>query len=155
MNIFVLDTNPNEAARQACDKHIVKMILESAQMLCTAHTEGAPYKATHKKHPCTLWVSASKSNYLWLCEHGLGLCAEYTKRYQKTHKTESIIKWCMENVPCLPDIGLTEFAQAMPDKYKVKGDAVKAYRNYYNGEKARIAKWKDGNVPTWFTGVFE
>jgi hypothetical protein len=61
----------------------------------------------------------------------------------------------MENVPCLPDIGLTEFAQAMPDKYKVKGDAVKAYRNYYNGEKARIAKWKNGNVPTWFTGVFE
>ncbi|HAW80963.1 MAG TPA: hypothetical protein DCX27_15355, partial [Balneola sp.] len=94
MNIFVLDKNPNEAARQACDKHVVKMILESAQMLCSVHPEGtAPYKRSFYNHPCTKWVRETDKNYDWLVDHALALCSEYTKRYGKTHKSEEIIQW--------------------------------------------------------------
>ena len=88
MNIFVVDYDPNKSAQDLCDKHVVKMILETAQMLCAAHPIGtAPYKATHLKHPCTLWVARSIDNYEWLLTHGYALCREYTARYGKRHKT--------------------------------------------------------------------
>ena len=75
MNIFVLDKNPIRAAKMACDKHVVKMILESAQMLCSVQPEGtAPYKRSFYNHPCTKWVRESDANYDWLIEHGLALC---------------------------------------------------------------------------------
>lgn len=149
MNIFVVDLDPTRAATCLCDKHVVKMILETAQLLCTAHDGTAPYKPTHKKHPCTIWTSASMGNYMWLCEHGLSMCAEYGRRYGKTHKSEEVILWCKAHPPNIPDLGLTPFAQAMPDEFK-NADPVIAYRNYYRGAKARIAAWKHGNVPSWW-----
>jgi len=155
MNIFVLDKNPYEAARQACDKHVVKMILESAQMLCAVHPEGVPpYKRSFYNHPCTKWVRETDKNYDWLVDHALGLCAEYTRRYGKTHKSEEVIQWCRCNRPYLPIGELTKHPTCMPDKYKVDC-VVQSYRNYYNGEKAYFAKWKDGYIPSWFTGVFQ
>ena len=124
MNIFVLDNNPHVAAMYACDKHVVKMILESAQMLCSVHPEGtAPYKRSFYNHPCTKWVRASSENYDWLIEHARALCTEYTRRYGKVHKSEKVIDWCDANRPELPDVGLTPFAQAMPEDYKNE-DAV-------------------------------
>lgn len=152
MNIFILDENPDTAARQHCDKHVVKMILETAQMLCTAHWESggeAPYKSTHKNHPCTIWARESVDNYKWLCDLGVSLCDEYTLRYGKVHKTQAIIEWLVDNVPNIPDVPMTPFAQAMPDEYKSK-DAVQAYRNYYLGEKQNIAVWKYSQTPRWF-----
>lgn len=155
MNIFVLDKNPIRAAKMACDKHVVKMILESAQMLCSVQPEGtAPYKRSFYNHPCTKWVRTSDANYDWLIEHGLALCREYTCRYLKHHKSEKVIKWCDENRPQLPYIGLTPHPTCMPDRYKVEC-AIESYRNYYNGEKAYFAKWKNVDTPTWFTGVFQ
>ena len=151
MNIFVLHHNPIVAAQMQCDKHVVKMILETAQMLCTvAHAEGfpAPYRATHKNHPCTLWVGKSKQNWDWLIDHGLGLCKEYTRRYGKIHQSQKHIEWCSQLPIPLPSIGLTSFAQAMPDKYKNRC-AVKAYRAYYHGEKASFATWKTSS-PSWW-----
>jgi hypothetical protein len=150
MNIFILDEDPVIAARMQCDRHVVKMTLETAQMLCSAHPSGiAPYKQAHMKHPCTIWTSASMSNYLWLCRHGMELASEYWRRYNKTHKSGNVIWWCWTNLPNIPDISLTPFAQAMPDKYKCD-DAVTAYRNYYIGEKSKFAKWKNGNIPEWY-----
>ena len=151
MNIFVLHHNPTIAAQMQCDKHVVKMILETAQMLCTiAHAEGfaAPYRATHRNHPCTLWAGQSKQNWDWLIDHGLGLCKEYTKRYGKRHQSRKHIEWCKQLPIPLPDIGLTPFAQAMPAKYK-NPCVVTAYRAYYHGEKAGFAKWKT-EVPYWW-----
>ena len=150
MNIFVLDKNPHVAAMYACDKHVVKMILESAQMLCSVHPEGtAPYKRGFYNHPCTKWVRASSENYDWMIEHARALCTEYTRRYGKVHKSEKVIDWCDANRPELPDVGLTPFAQAMPEDYKNE-DAVEAYRTYYRNDKRRFATWKDVDPPTWF-----
>ena len=151
MNIFILDHSPESSARSQCDKHVVKMILETAQMLCTvAHDNGtdAPYRATHKKHPCTLWAGKSKQNWDWLVKHGLALCQEYTDRYGKTHKSQKHIEWCRDLNLGLPETGLTPFAQAMPSQYKNRC-AVTAYRAYYHGEKAGFATWKR-NKPSWW-----
>lgn len=150
MNIFVLDTCPRQAARYLCDKHIVKMVLESAQMLCTVHNGIAPYKVAHKNHPCTIWTRTSMSNYNWLIEHGEEIGNEYTKRFGKHHKSSNVIEWCKVNRPPILDLGLTEFAQAMPDKYK-NTDAVLAYRTYYVNDKKDIAYWKRTETPSWYT----
>ena len=153
MNIFVLHHNPIIAAQMQCDKHVVKMILETAQMLCTvAHQHGfdAPYKATHKKHPCTLWTAQSKENWDWVINHGLGLCAEYTKRYGRIHKSQQHIEWCQTLSINFLHTGLTQFAQAMPVEYK-NPCAVTAYRAYYHGEKAKFATWKTEAPDWWIT----
>ena len=152
MNIFILDENPHVCATQMCDKHVVKMILETAQMLCSAHPKGdAPYKRTHYNHPCTVWSRESKQNYDWLITHGYALHGEYLDRYNRVHKCLSIIEWCEANKDSLnlPDIGLTKFAQAMPEEYKQES-AVQAYRDYYIHEKSQFAFWKSEKIPSWF-----
>lgn len=144
MNIFVLHTNPNEAAKMHCDKHVVKMILESVQMLSTV--AGMGYKATHQNHPCTLWVKQSKQNYEWLCQLVEALHSEWQWRYNRTYKHKSYIVYEGLVQPELPDIGLTPFAQAMPEYLRDK-DAVTAYRNYYKTEKANILSFT--KRPDW------
>ena len=152
MNIFVLSEDPEESARMQCDKHVVKMILESGQMLCAAHDPGeAPWKRTHFNHPCTVWTRSSRANYEWLSVHGLELCAEYTRRYGRRHGAEDVLLWCAENIPRnLPDVGLTPFAVAIKDKRYHLGDVVSSYRAYYLGEKSRFAKWRYCDPPTWW-----
>lgn len=150
MNIFKLDESPVVSAKYACDKHVVKMILESAQMLCAVHPEGtAPYKRSFYNHPCTKWVRESAKNYEWLLMHAYALCDEYTRRYGKVHKTQAVIDWCDDNRLELPDIGLTKQPTCMPDYCKTES-VVESYRKYYINEKAKFAKWKDGNIPSWF-----
>ena len=146
MNIFVLHRNPVKAARMASDRHAVKMILESAQMLCTvAHDCGIEvrYKPSFRNHPCTRWVAESKQNWEWLHTYAIALCREYTHRYGKTHKSEQVIAELP--TPELPNIGLTPFAQAMPEEYRNR-DAVKAYRQYYAYGKGYMNK---GLGPRW------
>jgi hypothetical protein len=152
MNIFVLDKDPQRAATMACDKHVVKMILETAQMMCTvidSHDIHPPYRATHAKHPCTIWASESQANWQWLTNYGLALSTEYTERYGRVHKSQSVIEWCRDQNINLPSSGLTPFAQAMPPQYKNEC-VVTAYRDYYMGEKERIATWKYSSTPSWW-----
>lgn len=152
MNIFVVDSDPKTSAQQLCDKHVVKMILESAQMLCSPFPKGdAPYKRAYYNHPCTLWARESQRNYEWLVDHAYAMCQEYTRRYGKVHKSLAVIEWCGKNCHKLnlPDLDLTPFAQAMPEQYK-NNCAVTAYRSYYNGEKAYFAKWTKRETPNWF-----
>lgn len=144
MNIFYLDENPWRAAAYQCDKHVVKMILESAQMLSTVR--GGPYKPTHARHPCTLWAGEGTGNYDWLARHAIALCGEYRVRYGRIHKCEPLILDMMLPPDNLP-VRVTPPAQAMPDKYK-DPDPVKAYRSYYLGEKMGFARWKLG-APSW------
>jgi len=151
MNIFVLDNDPKVSAELMCDKHCVKMILESAQMLCSAYPQGkAPYRRAFYNHPCTKWSRKSASNYKWLLSHAYGLVNEYFDRYSKIHKSLDAIQWCDDHSHTLqlPDIGLTPFAQAMPEEYK-NPDAVVAYQTYYIKDKKRFAKWKNGKVPAF------
>ena len=153
MNIFVLSEDPIEAAQMQCDQHVVKMTLETAQMLCTPFPKGAaPYKQTHYNHPCNVWVRESKANFIWLCDHGDALAEEYTYRYEKEHKSASVIRWCREHVGevSFPKVELTPFAIAMDDSYKL-GNVVASYRNFYSKSKNRFAKWKKNRkAPDWF-----
>jgi len=181
MNIFVLDTDPKLAAQDHCDKHVVKMILESAQMLSTAHylkfieeknltfsdfksqrkiTDfcrsahhsffNEIYSASHIHHPCTQWTIKSTQNYKWLSQLAINLCEEYEKRYLKEHKCKTVINKLINNVPLLPNIGLTSFAIAMKNEYKISSNPVECYRNYYLKDKIRFAKWKYSTQPTWW-----
>ena len=159
MNIFVLDKCPKLAAQQQCDKHCVKMILESAQLLCSAHRvldgdvradAAGLYRKTHANHPCAVWVRDSISNYQWLCSHALALAAEYRWRYDRIHKSQSIIEWCDWHLPRNLPLGtLTPFAQAMPDEYR-HASAVTAYRQYYTAKRSMIdMRWTAREVPEW------
>lgn len=165
MNIFLLSYNgPQENARFHCDKHVVKMVLETAQMLCGAHQfYGSPQRYTmsagHMKHPCSLWVQESLQNYDYLYELGLELCDEYTERYGKEHASQSVI----ENLPypskLIPSLGETKFKPAFKKGtwYNEKlheiaqTDVVLAYRLYYVYDKLPFAKWKTRGEPEWFT----
>ena len=164
MNIFFLDENPTLSAKYHVDKHVVKMILETAQLLCGVHhmtpqvapqvAPQVPYKLSHKNHPCAIWSRESLTNYLVLCELGLELCYEYTYRYGRRHKSQDVIEWCLINKPNIPDVGFTEPAKAMPDEYKVKS-VVESYRNYYMGAKSGFAVWKNREKPSWFKNELE
>ena len=148
MNIFILDKNPLRAARYHCDKHVSKMILESAQMLSTV-LDG-PYKPTHKNHPCTLWVAESRANAQWLTTLAWHLNNEWRYRYDHAHdhKSWEVIRSIEDRVHELPDLRLTPFALAMPEEYKDAADPVKSYRAYYRSKP--FAKWEHSPTPTWW-----
>jgi hypothetical protein len=156
MNIFFLDFDTQKCAQYHCDKHVVKMILETAQLLCGVHhvtdhvTDQVPYKLSHKNHPCAIWSRQSLSNYLYLCDLGLELCKEYTYRYGKRHKSQDVIEWCLTNKPEIKDLGFTSPPKAMPDEYKVES-VVESYRNYYIGAKKDFCVWKNRDIPEWFS----
>lgn len=154
MNIFVLDQHPETAAKMQHDKHVVKMVLESTQMLCSAFDviHKPPYKRAYFNHPCTIWARTSEDNYRWLLLHGLSLAYEYKHRYNKTHASQKVLGWCWNNYKSLiefPQSGLTKHVTAMPDKYK-EDDAVASYIKYYIGEKLTGAKYTNRVMPQIF-----
>jgi len=145
MNIFYLSEDPKQAAKYMYNKHVVKMILESAQLLCTAHiiSDGeaadVPYKATHKNHPSAIWARESVSNYIWLYDHMIALGNEYTRRYGKKHLTILKCSGALCKAPNnVTKVDLTPMPQCMPDQYKVPGNSVEAYWNYYEAEKVNV-----------------
>jgi hypothetical protein len=151
MNIFYVDKNPVVAAQQLVDKHVVKMPLETAQLLCTAFPQGfAPYRRTHFNHPSAVWTRKSKSHYLWLIEHGLALCEEYSLRYGKTHKSMEVILWCKSNIDLVDwkDLSFTDPPVCMPDDCKLSS-SVESYREYYRKHKSYIYKWTNREKPEW------
>lgn len=152
MNIFVLDLNTEKAAQYHNDKHVVKMILETAQILCTVLNNmgyKTPYRSTHQNHPCVKWASKTYDNFDWLRKLGLELCKEYTYRYGKIHKCQPLLEdLIIPSFDKFSDKGSTPFVQAMPNEYKDK-DPVKAYRNYYLGAKKHILKYTRREIPFW------
>ena len=153
MNIFHLHKDPRICAEYHCDKHVVKMILETAQMLSTAYRRNFGdnddlYKTAYPKHPMTIWVGDSGGNFNWSMRLLDQLLYQYTMRYNKVHKTiriyESLLgkhtRWqCWK----------TEFTpppQCMPDEYKHE-DYITAYKQYYVGEKKRFAKYTGVDIP--------
>ena len=154
MNIFVLDKCPYRAAEQQCDKHVVKMVLETGQMLSTIHRQygnhhNTLYKATHAHHPCTVWARTNRSNYNWLYDHFCALANEYLYRYDKSHKSFIQLYPVVQYPPDgMPDGELTPFALAMPEEYK-GDDPVESYRRYYTGEKADFLTYTRRQAPYW------
>jgi len=180
MNIFYLSKNPVEAAQMSCDKHVCKMIVESAQLLSTVHRfydgkeyydktangrkikrwkhpdkklEKVLYKAGWLKHPSTQWLLESAYNYNWLYRHMMALGDEFTKRYGKKHLTIEKMKDVLRNPPKKIPLNklATEPKPAMPDECKVDGDSVASYRKYYIMKKQRFATWKaPAKMPMWY-----
>ena len=164
MNIFVTDLCPVKSAQEQCDKHVVKMVLESAQMLSTAWREYSSeyadahelYKTAHLNHPCSIWVRLARENYRWLYKHFIALCEEYTHRYGKSHASARL-KGPLMWAPFKPRSVLATIEQpygfvlAMPDEYK-SDDVFDSYQNYLMNEKQHFAKWeKDpSRKPTWW-----
>ena len=179
MNIFYLDHDVYKCAEMHNNKHTVKMILEYAQLLSTAHRfldgtlidgysktgrkqkryvlsgdlDSTFYASTHINHPSAVWVRQSPENYLWLANMLVALCEEYTYRYGKTHKVERVglCYALLKNIPKnIGNRGWSEPTPAMPDKYKVNNDSIQSYINYYLGDKQHLGNWKNRNIPSWY-----
>jgi hypothetical protein len=181
MNIFYLDTDPQICAEMHNNKHCVKMILEYAQLLSTAHRvldgtlidrlspsgrkqkayvladnrESTLYSATHINHPSSIWVRKNQQNYIWLSQLLYALCKEYTYRYGKVHKVqrEGLLEELFNWPMNIPMGEFTEPTPAMPDDVKVSGDSIKSYRNYYIKNKTHLANWKNRKVPDWYANI--
>ena len=167
MNLFILSLIQKEIAEYMMDKHVSKILLEAVQMLSSAKrildpddllTNERIYKLAHKNHPVTIWCRKSRANYIWVLELIEELHNEWRYRYghpdTKIHKSYLVALILKENMPSddkFEEKGLTQFALAMPDKYKTD-DAIEAYRNYYmSEEKQKIASWKKRrNKPEWY-----
>jgi hypothetical protein len=164
MNIFYLDSDPVKAAQFTKDKHCIKMIVESAQMLANCYTleqladsmcprtqTGNVRRHSHYNHPCSKWVRESLENFDWLVDHAFALCDEYRLRCNKVHFTKPFLEWCLRYTPPLPSKNLTPPALAMPEKYH-QPCPVESYRAYYMGEKQHLAKWTVRGKPDWYVG---
>ena len=156
MNIFVTDHCPIQSARNLPDKHIVKMPLETCQMLSIIYSDwyygvgklyksdGTPYRTAHgafRKHPCTQWAAANQYNLAWLIQHGLALCTEYNLRYNKVHtcervihQAESIYRRCFDDDFSQASRKVADFTRAMPEylKFDTTIDTITAYKRYLN-----------------------
>ena len=158
MNIFFLDEDIGRAVRYHCDQHVVKMPLETVQILCTAlhrHGMSAAYRPTHARHPSVLWAGDSAAHFRWLRRFGKALCREYSFRYGRRHRSEGVLDGLPRDPP-IPDVGWRDPPQAMPEKYR-RDDAVAAYRAYYRGDKSIFpgkgpATWRGRRVPAFMTG---
>jgi hypothetical protein len=153
MNIFLLDLDIDCCARYHCDQHVVKMILESAQLLCTGLSlhgiDELPYRPTHPGHPCALWVAESYDNFRWLTRLALALNSEYRYRFRRERDHRSIAVVRAVRKQRYAARGLTPFAQAMPEQFRDPKDPVRAYRRYYVAEKLGFARWTRRRVPAW------
>jgi hypothetical protein len=160
MNIFILDNDPKKSVQYYVDKHIRKMTLETAQLLCSAHyfdndsfmgkeIPNIPYKLAYQNHPCSKWVRKSLSNYMYLLEVGHHLIDEYRYRFNKEHKSFLVIEWALDNFPFLEDKGLTPFVKAMKGFDREDLDVVENYRYYYNEAKSHLFGWTKRDIPYW------
>jgi hypothetical protein len=157
MNLFILSLLPIECAEYMIDKHVHKILLEAVQMLCTAlrllsETDHPVYKISHKNHPVSIWCRTSRENFIWTLDLVDALHEEWRYRHghTKVHKSYLIANYIRQHIPeVFPSQGLTPFALAMPNEYKVD-DPVESYRNYYRQDKARMASWKKRSPPEWF-----
>ena len=134
-----------------CDKHVVKMVVETAQILCTtSHVLGstAPYNPIYENHPCRVWSQETLGNWLWLKKLGLCLSGEYSLRFDKKHKSSKVIQNMPQPKGIDPSLEMTPFIQCVPDKF-ISDDAVEAYRTYYYYDKYQICTYTHAPWPKW------
>lgn len=159
MNIFRLDKQPQACAQALCDQHVVKMTLETAQLLCGAHRyldkdniiNQDMYKLTHINHQCSVWTRQSNNNYNWLYSYFIELCNEYTFRFGKIHKSDKKLRYVLHTTPQNIHIGyLTQMPFCMPEEYIDNNDLIQSYRDFYIEEKLPFGRWNNGrDKPLW------
>jgi len=161
MNLFILDNNIELSAKYHCDKHIVKMPTETAQMLSFAYHNKdiwdcsfpdfiMRFSKTHNLHPCSIWMRKSLSNFLYAANFGLALYNEYQYRYNKIDKhtrARTIFEFALKNPPNIADIGLTKFESCMDEQFKISDNPIVNYHNYYNLDKKHLHCWKNREIP--------
>tara|TARA_B100001057_G_scaffold499484_1_gene610329 strand:+ start:99 stop:641 length:543 start_codon:yes stop_codon:yes gene_type:complete len=174
MNLFYLHEEPEVSAKLHCDKHVVKMIIEYAQMLSTAHrmldgeqyTDSSSgrkiqrwehsnsnmdkmlYKASHINHPSTRWVRENAIQYQYAYDMFTALCDEYTYRYKRVHLTDKKLRVILDEIPRNCPIGeWSEPPQCMPEDVKVPGDSISAYHKYYRNYKRSFSVWTERPIP--------
>ena len=172
MNIFVVETDPVEAAQALCDKHVPKMTVESVQMLVSAlrrhgatdddvplTAKGTPHRGGYANHPSTRWVGESISNFNWLFEHAYALCEEFSFRFNKEHACLKQLDKIVDSSHLLPDGELTDIALAVGDAFHERlgfkqapiDEAVDIYREFYIIDKESFAVWSKGRpAPAWW-----
>jgi len=171
MNIFHLNDSPSASAKDLCDKHVPKMLLETCQMLSTAVRNQIPqvikgdsvYKSAYPKHPMTIWVGDSYRNFVWTYEHGVEINKQYQYRFGKIHKSERILNniWGSGLMSKMREsfisnqgedaYDLTTVPLCMPDQYKWCDNHIDSYREYYFHDKQYFAQWNKGvRKPRWF-----
>ena len=175
MNIFFLSPNPRQCAKWHCDKHVVKMILESTQILYTCHhlhggsarveakapicltTGKRGYKKHAAKHPSVLWAASALPHYIWLCWLALELVREHAYRFQpkRPHSSLEHLVWLVRHAPpglCGQLQWISAPTPAMPDEYKVYDTVEECYRAYYMGQKRErgLLKWTRRHRPHVF-----
>lgn len=177
MNIFYLHKDPQECARLHCDKHVVKMIIEYAQLLSTTHRvldgelffdkskNGRKLRrfkllderdqklmlAVHENHPSNIWLRKSRENYMWLWKMWYHLNREYTYRYGKIHSCMRLLMDLVEAPKNIPNGKFTPPTPAMPEECKITGDSLGSYHKYYIEKKNYFAKWTKREIPSWYT----
>jgi len=179
MNIFYLSKDPKICAQYHCDKHVVKMILEYAQLLSTAHRvidgeriqvpsnsgkrmvwtwkiddsrENVLYKVAHVNHPSNVWARASVQHYMWLWRLWFNLCKEYEERYKKKHSTFIKLNTHLFIPPDNLDDYKFDFWQEPPlcmPDEYKEDNHIESYRNFYKNEKRPFCTWKNA-TPEWF-----
>jgi hypothetical protein len=175
-----LHHDQQKCAQMHNDKHLVKMILEYAQLLSTSHrvldgiqvTEKSKtnrkvkrwkladardtniYTATHINHPSAVWARSGSDNYAWLVQLWLELMSEYTYRYGKQHACERLIPDLTPLPTNIPNRPFSEPTPAMPEELRIPGDSLASYRNYYINGKKHLASWKgktnSREIPDWY-----
>lgn len=174
MNLFVLSLDPEENAAMHCDQHVVKMILEATQVMCTTlridrcfgstprpltkeelsslrASEGAPahwYKATHPNHPLCVWARSHKEHYRFVRRYALSLHAEFQRRFGKRHRSGDLCETLPDPVHPVDGPWVVRPVLCMPDRYKGE-DPVQSYRSFYSAEKTRFAQYRHGPAPAW------
>lgn len=159
MNLFIVDYDINKCIQSLPDKHIVKMPVESTQLLCAAYyildqangLEGKIYKPSHLKHPCALWAAESSLNWDWLKEYTIKLGEEYTFRYGKSHKSVELAKHLTK--PIFNKTEMTAFVKCVPEEFR-ELDVVEAYRQYFIYYKQHIKRYTGRDIPSWFIDIY-
>jgi len=162
MNIFALDLNTTKCAEYHCDKHVLKMPTETAQMISFVYYDKKlwntdkpellmKFSKNHSLHPCSLWIKDSLLNFMWSCELGIKLVEEYRFRYDsvKHNRCYDIFKFGLNNPPDFDKWSMTDFALAMPNEFKTEKSSILSYRNFYTHDKCHLHNWKKRNVPNW------
>lgn len=166
VNFFYLDEDPKKCAEYYCNRHILKIPIEIAQILSKIHYElnsNIDYSKIYKNASVVkntigpyCWIKESLHNYIWACTLGLELINEYKLRYNKTeHKTERILQFLFDNQPDLPNIGKTKFRGT--NKYDmfqyISNDPIICARYNYAEMKCINDKWNKDGPPTWFKKI--
>jgi hypothetical protein len=166
VNFFYLDKDPIQCAKYYCNKHILKIPIEIAQILSKIHHEletGVDYCKIYKNSQVVkntlgpyCWIKQSYDNYIWTSKLGLALINEYKIRYNKdTHKSEPILKYLANNPPKLPKIGITRFIGT--NKYDmfqyISNDPIICGRYNYVEMKCKNDKWNIHGPPNWYIEI--